>query len=62
MKFDPTIRKKPTQTFKPRKLARSVAKANMAKQHIQHINKDIPWGEKSQRVSLFSLSWRDYVK
>jgi|GEM_PF-3337217 len=35
--------------FYPRKLARSVAKANMARAGVQHINRN------------FSLNWRNWV-
>lgn len=41
--------KNENRKFTPRKLARSVAKANMKKAGVPHVN----W--------LFAHSWRDYV-
>ena len=48
-----------------RKLMRSVARYNMTKKGIQHMNKR-PWvrdasGMISKADSFFSLHWRDYV-
>lgn len=48
-------------TYKPRKLARSVARANMEKCGVRKATKQIR--VKKQSVgSIFALRWRDYVQ
>ena len=42
-------KKQKQRGFHPRKLARSIAKANMKKAGIEHIN------------SMFAYNWRDFV-
>ena len=42
-------KKKTKRGFYPRNLARSIAKANMKKAGLQHIN------------SMFAYNWRDFV-
>lgn len=45
-----------------RKLMRSIAKARMAAEGVQHPNRRIPGTTGKQGRSFFARNWRKYVK
>ena len=55
------MRKKPKFTPCPRKLARSVARANMEKAGMRKINRKHVDGPGNKKQSVFSMNWREYA-
>lgn len=55
------MKKKPDVTPWPRKLARSVARANMADAGMRKINRKYAAGPEDKKQSVFSQNWREYA-
>ena len=48
-------------TLKPRKLARSVARANMKDRGLRQVNKKYAMSAEDKRESAFARNWRAYA-